>query len=244
MKAWILPILVGSLIALLSCNVLANDIICPDNINVDPGQWILLDGYAPATYPDNTNVEYTWTFAEVGGSGYTIYDNANAVITQPGKDRYFGFNAPMEPGCYKAYLTVTYSYFVYDNAAAKLDATCTDMTCLGICVKEFQCPQCSYAFCETTPPTYPGTTCPVYLKYPGTLSEVLVVEWYIDSVLQTDDDAVKGDIGINWGSSAFTTQVHTIEMVIKGPPSMQEKFRCTVGKVSKVEQPEAKITPV
>ena len=41
-----------------------------------------------------------------------IYDNANAVITQPGKDRYFGFNAPMEPGCYKAYLTVTYSYFV------------------------------------------------------------------------------------------------------------------------------------
>ncbi|OPY45643.1 MAG: hypothetical protein A4E47_00900 [Methanosaeta sp. PtaU1.Bin028] len=199
---------------------------------VDPGERIVLDGTSEPDYPQNTMVNYAWTFITDAGIPYDIY-NGKTKITMPVADNVIAFNAPMDPGCYKMVLTVTYSRSV---TGTTLSENCISYTCIDICVNPYQCYLCDDTFCEDELPT---EGCPAVLCYDNALGESFSVNWYVDNTLV--GSVTKGTspcIEINW--DPYTATIHYLEMKIFGPTGEQENPKCT-GIVSIIDRPEASI---
>lgn len=143
--------LLFGLIALMIGGIASGQVTCSQNISVNPGEHIVLDGTSipSVTYP-LTNVSYSWLFTTAAGVGYAVNNTtagASAVVEQPVNTSTFTFDAPVEPGCYKAGLTLYYWRNVSTETGI-LNETCVNYTCIDICVNEYNCSLCNNSiFC-------------------------------------------------------------------------------------------------
>ncbi|HQF17115.1 MAG TPA: hypothetical protein PLI05_08625 [Methanotrichaceae archaeon] len=215
--------------------------VCPNNEEpwtVDPGEEITVDGESSPDFPDNTEVEYAWAFITDEGVPYPIYDG-DTLIPMPDNRAGFTFNAPLDPGCYKMVLTVTYSREV-EGSYEMLYEECISYTCMDICVNEYPCTLCDDTFCEDL---LPENECPAVLCYDNVLSESFSVHWFIDGndVGSVDGTSESHCITIDW--STYTNTIHYVEMKIFGPDDQDTGLPdpdCT-GVVSKIDRPVAEI---
>ena len=224
-------------------------VTCSLNISVDPGEHIVLDGSSTpeVTYPV-TNVSYSWLFTTAAGVGYEVNNTTagkSGVVEQPVNTSTFTFDAPVEPGCYKAGLTLYYWRNVSTETGI-LNETCVNYTCIDICVDEYNCSLCDNAiFCYSAQPT--DGSCPRDWCYTNA-TEGATVDWYVTLLSQMPNSVwySQGNCtDIDWSdTNVFSNDTYVVEMAVSGLNGAgvyTEFFRCDAT-VSQVEDPVAEIT--
>jgi len=221
---------------------------CPETINVDPGDYVELNGTNPATYGEGT--EYWWTFVDSTLADYPISLSGTPLATPTDYETgILDFDAPTAPGTYYATLNLVYKR---DPAGEALgEYACISVTCLKIIVNTPGCPLCDGEWCEGDEPeavynsentTYSGL-CPAFIDYLGALpggSYQLVLLVDSSPITPVNDGT---DFVIDW--SQFDPGVHTMEFYIADGSGNKVTYYvnnpCT-GTVNIVEQPDAGIS--
>jgi len=153
---------------------------------VDPGVNISLNGTSiPQLTDPETTVQYAWYFDDWDtGLEFEVYNQSTGARENDNNDgAYFNFSAPLVPGCYNASLYVYYDREAYDattDTYLTLVEPCVNMTCLKICICNYQCPVCNDTFCDYDCGDFPTNTYPCtqplcYLDGEGSA----VVNWYV-----------------------------------------------------------------
>ena len=237
-------ILVGLLTLLIGG--MASAATCSQNISVNPGEHILLDGTSsPVGTVPITNVSYSWLFTTAAGVGYEVNNTTagkSAKVVQPVNTSKFLFDAPMQPGCYKANLALYYWRNV-STTTGWLNDTCVNYTCIDICVKNYNCSLCpNDIFCHSSQPT--AGKCPARWCYYNA-TEGATVDWYV-TLLSAMPNAVWYSQGnctdIDW--TDFNNDTYIVGMKVSGldGAGVYRQFFWCNATVSQVMDPVASIT--
>ena len=238
-----------SIVAFLALSVtgLAQLPTCPDNVSMDPGEPVILNGTAiPPTTTPVTSVEYLWQFVDIAGTPFNVINESDKALVNTADEPFFNFSAPTAEGCYKAYLTVWFNRTV--DGITQLKGSCVDADCFALCVNKTVCPLCDNISCWDVAPkctSLPcdGQACPACMCFEN-FSDGLTV-WYNVSLggspkKQYDATANDGCVCIDWTTDPYVNDTYVITMDIYDEAGNKVNFDCR-GNVSIVQNPEADI---